>query len=47
MTRGERKPYEVPRLTVHGPVERLPQTPVGGKKLEKHPFKLGSRIRPQ
>lgn len=43
---GQKKPYLAPRLVVHGTVESITEIGIG-KKVEKHPFKPGSKIRPR
>lgn len=41
-----RRPYTRPALTVFGSVEALTQAGFGSK-VEKHPLKPGSKIRPR
>ena len=43
---AQRRPYSSPTLTEHGSVERLTQIGIGNK-VEKHPFKPGSKVRPK
>ena len=43
---SRRRPYSPPKLVEHGPVERLTQIGIGNK-VEKHPFKPGSKVRPK